>query len=133
MLLDRLYPRPAQVESAELISGLDLGSRAPEGRPYVVLNMVVTLDGKAALDGTTRGLGGQTDRELFHHLRTQADVIMAGAGTVREERYGRAVKDEALRAKREDEGLAPSRPRSSSAPAWTCRPTCHCSRPRAPP
>ena len=42
----------------------------------------------------------------FHHLRTQADAIMAGAGTVREERYGRAVKNDALRAKREDEGLA---------------------------
>ena len=31
---------------------------------------------------------------------------MAGAGTVRQERYGRAVKDQGLRAKREDEGLA---------------------------
>ncbi len=73
----------------------------------MVLNMVTTLDGKAALDGTTRGLGGDTDRELFRHLRTQADAIMVGAGTVRAERYGRAVKDDALRAKREDEGLAP--------------------------
>ena len=73
----------------------------------MVLNMVATLDGKAALDGTTRGLGGDTDRELFRHLRTQADAIMAGAGTVREERYGRAVKDEALQDKRRDEGLAP--------------------------
>ena len=106
MLLERLYPRPGQVESADAIAHLDLGSRAPEGRPYVVLNMVATLDGKAALDGTTRGLGGDTDRELFRHLRTQADAIMVGAGTVRAERYGPAVKDEALRAKREDEGLA---------------------------
>jgi len=107
MLLERLYPRPGQVEAAEALDHLDLGSRAPEGRPYVVLNMVATLDGKAALDGTTRGLGGDTDRELFRQLRTQADAIMAGAGTVREERYGRAVKDQALRAKREQEGLAP--------------------------
>jgi riboflavin-specific deaminase-like protein len=73
----------------------------------VVLNMVASLDGKAVLDGTTRGLGGDVDREVFHHLRTQADAIMAGAGTVRAERYGRAVKDDALRAKREEEGLAP--------------------------
>jgi riboflavin-specific deaminase-like protein len=105
--LERLYPRPGQVEVADAMSRLDLGSRAPEGRPYVVLNMVASLDGKAVLDGTTRGLGGDTDRELFHHLRTQADVIMAGAGTVREERYGRAVKNDELRAKREDEGLEP--------------------------
>ena len=106
MPLERLYPRAGQVEPADAVSRLDLGSRAPEGRPYVVLNMVATLDGKAALDGSTRGLGGETDRVLFHHLRTQADVLMAGASTVRAERYGRAVKDPALRAKREDEGLA---------------------------
>lgn len=106
MQLERLYPRPGQVEAADAFSRLDLGSRAPEERPYVVLNMVATLDGKAALDGTTRGLGGEADREIFRHLRTQADAIMAGAGTVREERYGRAVKSDALRAKRQDEGLA---------------------------
>jgi 5-amino-6-(5-phosphoribosylamino)uracil reductase len=108
--LERLYPRPGQVESTEAVAHLDLGSRAPEGRPYVVLNMVTTLDGKAAVDGTTRALGGDVDRELFHHLRTQADAIMAGAGTVRDERYGRAVKSDELRAKREDEGLAPEPP-----------------------
>ena len=107
MALERLYPRPGQVEVPEVAAHLDLGSRAPHGRPYVVLNMIATLDGKAALGGTTRGLGGQTDRELFSHLRTQADAIMAGAGTVREERYGRAVKDEALQDKRRSEGLAP--------------------------
>jgi riboflavin-specific deaminase-like protein len=108
--LERLYPRPGQVEAADAVSCLDLGSRAPEHRPYVVLNMVTTLDGKAVLDGTTRGLGGETDRQIFHHLRTQGDVIMAGASTVRNERYGRAVKSDELRAKREDEGLAPEPP-----------------------
>ena len=107
MLLERLYPRPGEVEPGELISRLDLASRAPAGRPYVVMNMVVSLDGKAAREGTTRGMGGEADRQLFHHLRTQADAILVGAGTVREERYGRAVKSEELRAKREREGLEP--------------------------
>lgn len=107
MLLDRLYPRPGQVEAADAVSGLDLGSRAPEGRPYVVINMVATLDGKAAVGGSTRGLGGEADRELFHTLRTQADALLIGAGTVRDERYGKAIKTDALRARREEEGLAP--------------------------
>ena len=107
MLLDRLYPRPGQVEAADAVSGLDLGSRAPEGRPYVVINMVATLDGKAAVGGSTRGLGGEADRELFHNLRTQADALLIGAGTVRDERYGKAIKTDALRARREEEGLAP--------------------------
>ncbi len=105
--LDRLYPRAGQVEAADAVTGLDLGSRAPRDRPYVVINMVSTLDGKAAVGGTTRGLGGEADRELFHNLRTQADALLVGAGTVRKERYGRAVKTDALRARREAEGLEP--------------------------
>ena len=90
----------------ELASGLELGALAPSERPYVVLNMVSSADGKAAIEGRTRGLGNAADRELFHHLRTQADAVMVGAGTLRAERYGRLVRDERLREKREREGLA---------------------------
>lgn len=107
MELQRLYPRPGTTTPAELVSRLDLGSRAFARRPYVVLNMVSSLDGKAALQGHTRGLGGEADRELFHNLRTQADALMVGAGTVRAERYGRAIKSDELRSKREAEGLDP--------------------------
>lgn len=89
------------------MSGLDLGSRAPSDRPYVVLNMVSSLDGKATVEGTTRSMGGEADRLLFHHLRTQVDAIMVGATTAMTERYGRATKSEELQAKREEEGLAP--------------------------
>jgi riboflavin-specific deaminase-like protein len=107
VLVNRLYPRPGEIEAAELVSRLDLGSRASAARPYVVLNMVSTLDGKAAIDGNTRGMGGEADRILFHNLRTQADAILVGAGTVRDERYGRATKSDELRGKREREGLEP--------------------------
>jgi riboflavin-specific deaminase-like protein len=68
--------------------------------------MVASLDGKATLGGRTAGLGGRADRELFHGLRTQVDAVMAGAGTVRTERYGRLVRDPALRERRRREGLA---------------------------
>jgi riboflavin-specific deaminase-like protein len=102
-----LHPRPGTTRANELISRLDLGSRAPADRPYLVLNMVSSLDGKAAVEGRTQQLGSEADRQLFHHLRTQADAIMVGAGTVRAERYGRAVKSDELRAKREEHGLDP--------------------------
>ena len=107
MLLQRLYPEPGEVEAAELHSRLDLGARAPAERPYLVLNMVASLDGKATLGGVTRELSGKVDRALFHQLRTQADAVMAGAGTVRIERYGRPIKRQELRDKRVAEGLAP--------------------------
>jgi len=102
-----IHPERAQTSPEELASGLRLGDLAPEGRPYLALNMVSTLDGKATIDWRTKGLSSDLDRKLFHHLRTQADAVMVGAGTVRAERYGRIAKSDDLRAKREREGLAP--------------------------
>jgi len=69
--------------------------------------MVSTVDGKAAVQGRTRAISSETDRQVFHHLRTQADAVMAGAGTVAMEGYGRIAKTDELRAKREAEGVFP--------------------------
>ena len=107
MQLNRLYPRPGEGTPEELVAGLDLGSRAPAGRPYLVLNMVASLDGKAAAAGRTRSLSSEADRLVFHGLRTQVDAILVGAGTVRVERYGRATKSDELRERRVREGLEP--------------------------
>jgi riboflavin-specific deaminase-like protein len=104
--LELIHPERRPVSPDELASGLRLGDLAPEGRPYLGLNMVSTLDGKATIDWRTKGISSDLDRELFHHLRTQADAVMIGAGTARTERYGRIAKSDELRAKREREGLA---------------------------
>ena len=84
-----------------------MADRAPDARPHLALNMVSTLDGKAAMDWRTRGISTELDRQLFHHLRTQADAVMVGAGTVRAERYGVMTKTPELREKREAEGVLP--------------------------
>lgn len=84
-----------------------LAELAPPGRPYVGLNMVSSLDGKATIEWRTKGLSTELDRRLFHQLRTQVDAVMVGAGTVRSERYGRMTKSQVLREKRIAEGLAP--------------------------
>ncbi len=55
----------------------------PGDRPYVLLNMVTSVDGKAVLDGSERGLGSKTDQGLMRELRTNADVILNGAATLR--------------------------------------------------
>jgi riboflavin-specific deaminase-like protein len=101
-----LYPERRDTSPAELASGLRFGDKAPPGRPYLALNMVSSLDGKATLDWRTKGLSTELDRQLFHHLRTQADAVMVGAGTVRVERYGGMAKSDELRDKREREGLS---------------------------
>jgi riboflavin-specific deaminase-like protein len=104
--VELLFPERRRTSPDELASGLRLGDQAPPARPYLVLNMVSSLDGRATIDWRTRGLSTELDRQLFHHLRTQADAVMVGAGTVRTERYGRMAKSEELRDKRERQGLA---------------------------
>jgi riboflavin-specific deaminase-like protein len=105
--LRRLHPDPGPTTPEEATTGLRFGELAPPDRPYLVLNMVETLDGRIAIDGRSGSIGNEADREIFHGLRTQADAVMAGAGTVRTERYGRMIKNDELRARREREGLEP--------------------------
>ena len=102
-----LVPEQRETSPDRLASGLRLGDRAPDARPYVALNMVSTLDGKATIDWRTRGISTELDRQLFHHLRTQADAVMVGAGTLRAERYGELTKTAELREKRQAEGVRP--------------------------
>jgi riboflavin-specific deaminase-like protein len=59
-------------------------------RPWVLVNMVTTVDGATAVDGVSGQLGGEVDRAVFGSLRRAADVVLAGAGTVRAEDYGQA-------------------------------------------
>jgi riboflavin-specific deaminase-like protein len=101
-----IYPEHRPTSPEELAADLRLHELAPPGRPYLGVNMVASLDGKATLDWRTKGLSSEVDRRLFHHLRTQADAVMVGAGTAREERYGRVTKNAELRDKREAEGRA---------------------------
>ncbi len=61
---------------------------APPDRPWVLLNMVASVDGATAVDGRSGPLGGPADRAVFTTLRSVPDVIMAGAATVRAEGYG---------------------------------------------
>ena len=54
------------------------------GRPFVVLKMAATLDGRtAAADGSSRWITGETARREVHRLRADSDAVIVGAGTVR--------------------------------------------------
>lgn len=54
------------------------------GRPFVVLKMAATLDGRtSARDGTSRWITGEAARREVHRLRADSDAVIVGAGTVR--------------------------------------------------
>jgi riboflavin-specific deaminase-like protein len=101
-----LIPSEADCDAASALAGWRDEPAPVAGRPRVALNMITSLDGRVAIDGRSGGLGSPADRELFHALRAQADAVMAGAGTVRVERYGPIIRDEAVREARRAAGLS---------------------------
>jgi riboflavin biosynthesis pyrimidine reductase len=104
MLFTRAIPPGEPVSPEEQYTDLDLAALAGEDRPYVVANFVSSADGKATAAGRTAALGGEGDRAAFHLLRTQADALLAGTGTMRVERYGVPIRNERLAGLREREG-----------------------------
>jgi len=63
---------------------------AGDERPgrWLLVNMISSIDGATAIGGRSGGLGGAADKEVFRAIRSIADVILVGAGTVRAENYG---------------------------------------------
>ncbi|GGO75128.1 pyrimidine reductase family protein [Nonomuraea cavernae] len=79
----------------------------PADRPWLRANMVASADGAAWLKGLSGGLSSRGDRRVFGVLRGLADVVLAGAATVRAEGYGPAKPRDSWRALREGRPPAP--------------------------
>jgi riboflavin biosynthesis pyrimidine reductase len=75
----------AAPSDAALFAAYALPDRAA---PHLRVNFVSSLDGAATLGGRSGALGSPDDQRLMTVLRTLADVIVVGAGTVRAEGYG---------------------------------------------
>lgn len=80
---------------------------APADRPWVMLNMITSADGATAVEGVSGGLGGAPDRLVFKAIRSLADFILVGSGTVRAENYGPPRTDHRLQERRVLRGQAP--------------------------
>ncbi len=81
------------------------------GRPYVVLKLAATLDGRtSAADGSSRWITGEAARDDVHRLRAESDAVIVGAGTVR-------ADDPALTVRNRKGGKDPLRVVLGHAPA----------------
>lgn len=76
-------------------TSLDLPTPPPD-RPYVLVNMVMSADGKAVVEGTEQGIGSKVDQRLMRELRVNADVVLNGAGTLRASGSSSRLGDPAL-------------------------------------
>lgn len=79
----------------------------PAGRPYLIVNMVMSADGKIVIEGTEQGLGSPADQHLMRALRTNVDAVLNGAATLRNSGSSPSVGPE-LVALRTARGLSPA-------------------------
>jgi len=84
--LRRVFPWPGEPVT---VRSAYTAERTPRpDRPWLGLSMVTSLDGSIAVEGASGGLGNSNDLDVLLTLRSMADMILVGAGTVRAEGYG---------------------------------------------
>ncbi len=90
----RLFPEPGALASEEEIYH-DLRLQLPESLllPYVLLNMVSSVDGRSSVGGKASGIGSLADRGAMRVLRSHVDAVMVGAGTLRAEKLNLGIDD----------------------------------------
>jgi riboflavin biosynthesis pyrimidine reductase len=102
----QLLPSADDTPDLDELYGAD-ARPAPAGRPWVLLNMIASVDGATAVDGRSGGLGGDADHQVFAALRAVPDVILVAAGTVRAENYHPVTLPDRHQAERRARGQEP--------------------------
>lgn len=87
----RIFPPPDTAVTVSEAYGVPR-QRHPDGRPWIGLCMVMSVDGSTVVDGKSRALSGPADLDVLVGLRSLADVIVVGAGTIRQEEYATPSK-----------------------------------------
>ena len=112
-MLRRLHEASGTIDLLDMVFAEE---RSSDDGPWVMFNMVASVDGATAVEGGSSALNDPDDKALFAALRAVPDVILVGAGTIRAENYGPVSLDEERRARRIDHGLSPA-PRLAIATA----------------
>lgn len=97
----------AELNDEQLLARYSIADRTV---PWLRANFVSSIDGAATHEGTSGGLGTDTDGRVFALLRRLADVIVVGAGTIRQEGYRNLALDDSSVAWREANGLTDQPP-----------------------
>jgi riboflavin biosynthesis pyrimidine reductase len=82
----RLFDDPT--DHVTVREAYDVERPRPDGRPWLGVCMVASIDGSTVVHSNSRSLSSKTDQEVLLTLRDLADVLIVGAATVRIEGYG---------------------------------------------
>jgi len=102
----QLFPTPVDDVSVAETYAAD-ARPAPSDRPWVMANMISSVDGAIEVAGVSGGLGGPGDKEVFSAIRGVPDYILVGSGTVIAENYRRPQTSPAQQAVRTARGQRP--------------------------
>jgi riboflavin biosynthesis pyrimidine reductase len=90
--VQRLLPDPGPTSVEQQLDSYRPWEEEREGRPFVAMNFVATVDGRATINGVSGPIGSETDTAMLSGLRTRFDAVMIGHGTMRAEGYGEIGK-----------------------------------------
>lgn len=86
--MERVTPPLALPHLSDLSDDELAQAYAPLGEPWLRVNFVSTVDGAAqGDDGLSKSINNPVDKRVFDALRRQADCLVVGAGTLRDEGY----------------------------------------------
>ena len=103
----QLLPHPIdEVDPLDLYLADD---RTPAAsRPWLMTNMIASLDGATALGGVSGGLGAEGDQAVFRAIRASCDWVVVASGTAAAERYRMPQTSPELTARRNAHGREPA-------------------------
>lgn len=103
----QLLPEPVDEVDAFEVHRREPRER-PDGRPWLLANMIASTDGATAVDGRSGGLGGPGDKAVFDALRASCDWVLVASGTATAERYRMPRATPEVQRARGEDGRAPT-------------------------
>jgi riboflavin-specific deaminase-like protein len=86
-------------------------------RPYVIFNMVASVDGKTTTrDGTLTGLSSRFDRQIMRQIRAGVDAILVGGKTLRHDPFVPTLSEALLKERQRSQPLGVVVSRSGDFP-----------------
>jgi len=100
-----LFPPPvSEVEADDIYR--DQRATA-SGLPWLMINMIETVDGVTEVEGVSGPLGSPGDKDIFGTIRTLPDIILVGSNTAVAEQYNPPSTSVSTKARRLTNGVWP--------------------------